>query len=102
RGKPYTQLRFGTPGPYRLVRHPLYLGFVCAFWATPHMTVTHLVFALATTMYILVAIQLEEHDLLREHGESYAAYRRNVPMLLPLGRRGDEAPAKTAKALTGG
>jgi methanethiol S-methyltransferase len=100
RGKPYSRLVFGTPGPYRLVRHPLYLGFVCAFWATPHMTVTHLVFALATTMYILVAIQLEEHDLLGEHGESYAAYRRSVPMLLPLGRRGrqgaDETPAASA------
>ena len=87
RGRPYTHVHFGTPGPYRLVRHPLYLGFLLAFWATPHMTVTHLVFALSTTMYILVAIQLEEHDLLKEYGDSYAAYRRSVPMLLPLGRR---------------
>jgi len=86
-GRPYSRLSFGTPGPYRLVRHPLYLGFVCAFWATPHMTVTHLVFAVVTTAYILVAIQLEERDLVREHGESYLAYRRSVPMLLPLGRR---------------
>jgi len=98
RGKPYTQLHFGTPGPYRLVRHPLYLGFLCAFWATPHMTVTHLVFALVTTMYILVAIQLEERDLLHEHGEAYAAYRRSVPMLLPVGRRGGAEPDETRLA----
>lgn len=101
-GKPYSRLGFGTPGPYRLVRHPLYFGFVCAFWATPHMTVTHLVFALVTTAYILVAIQLEERDLLREHGEAYASYRRGVPMLLPLGRRGASAAAKAAKAVAGG
>ncbi|HXT21722.1 MAG TPA: isoprenylcysteine carboxylmethyltransferase family protein [Thermoanaerobaculia bacterium] len=98
RGRPYTHVHFGTPGPYRLVRHPLYLGFLLAFWATPHMTVTHLVFALSTTMYILVAIQLEEHDLLKEHGETYGAYRRSVPMLLPLGRRGGAGRAETAVA----
>ena len=98
RGEPYTKLHFGTPGPYRLVRHPLYLGFLLAFWATPHMTVTHLVFAAVTTAYILVAIQLEERDLLREHGESYAAYRRSVPMLLPSRRRagGGERPSAAA------
>jgi len=85
--KPYTQLRFGTPVLYRLVRHPLYLGFILGFWATPVMTVAHLVFALATTAYILIAIQLEERDLMAAHPE-YAEYRRHVPMIIPfIGRR---------------
>lgn len=81
-GKPYTQLEFGTPLFYRHVRHPLYVGWFFAFWATPQMTVTHMVFALATTAYILVAIQLEERDLIAAHPE-YAEYRRRVPMLIP-------------------
>jgi protein-S-isoprenylcysteine O-methyltransferase Ste14 len=85
-GRPYTGLAFVTPGPYRLIRHPLYAGWLFAFWATPTMTVAHLVFAVATTAYILVAIQLEESDLLREHGSRYEQYRRRVPMLLPLRR----------------
>jgi protein-S-isoprenylcysteine O-methyltransferase Ste14 len=96
--KPYTQLRFGTPVLYRLVRHPLYLGFILGFWATPVMTVAHLVFALATTGYILIAIQLEEHDLMNAHPE-YAEYRRKVPMLIPfLGRRKDREAATAAAA----
>jgi protein-S-isoprenylcysteine O-methyltransferase Ste14 len=82
-GKEYTSLKFGTPGPYRYVRHPLYVGWLLAFWATPTMTATHLVFALLTTAYILIAIHFEERDLLAAHGEEYAVYRRQVPMLLP-------------------
>lgn len=82
RGRPYTPLRFRTPGPYRMVRHPLYLGWLFAFWATPTMTVAHLVFALLTTAYIFVAIQFEEKDLVDTLPE-YAGYRRRVPMIFP-------------------
>lgn len=81
-GKPYSPLPFKTPGPYNWVRHPLYVGWFFAFWATPTMTITHLVFALLTSMYILVAIQLEERDLFNAHPE-YAGYRDRVPMLIP-------------------
>ncbi len=83
RSKPYTPLKFGTPGPYKLVRHPLYVGWLFAFWATPSMTVTHLVFALATTGYILLAIQLEERDLVAQLGAPYSDYRKRVPMIIP-------------------
>lgn len=82
-GRPYEPLRFATPGPYRMVRHPLYLGWFFSFWMTPTMTLAHLVFAVMTTAYILVAIQLEERDLVREHGPLYEDYRRRVPMILP-------------------
>ena len=80
-------LRFVTPGPYRLVRHPLYVGWLFAFWMTPLMTFAHLLFSVATTAYILVAIQLEERDLVREFGDTYEEYRRSVPMLIPFFRR---------------
>ncbi len=86
RGVPYTPLRFRTPGLYRIVRHPLYVGWLLVFWSAPLMTVAHLVFAIATTAYILLAIQFEERDLIRFHAE-YAEYRDRVPMILPFGPR---------------
>ncbi len=88
RGKPYSPVPFCTPWLYRQVRHPLYVGWLMIFWATPTMTVAHLVFAIMTTAYILVAIRFEEHDLITEHPE-YADYRRRVPMLIPFTKRGD-------------
>ena len=86
-GRPYTQLKFGTPILYRHVRHPLYLGWLFAFWGTPTMTVAHLVFAIATTAYIFVAIQLEEKDLVDAHGDQYRRYKQTVPMIIPIGRK---------------
>lgn len=97
RGRPYTPVSFRTPLPYRYVRHPLYFGFLIAFWSTPSMTLAHLVFALGTTAYIVLAIQFEEHDLVAEHGAAYEAYRRTVPMLLPGRRRTRAAPATSAR-----
>jgi protein-S-isoprenylcysteine O-methyltransferase Ste14 len=82
RGKPYTSMSFRTPWLYRQVRHPLYVGWLMIFWATPTMTAAHLLFAVMTTAYILVAIQLEERDLVDAHPE-YRDYRRQVPMLIP-------------------
>jgi methanethiol S-methyltransferase len=90
-GKPYRPLPFKTPMLYRIVRHPLYVGLLLAFWSTPIMTLTHLVFAIATTAYILIAIQLEERDLLAEHPE-YARYRKRVPMLVPFLKRRHRHP----------
>ncbi len=88
RGKEYAPLEFKATGFYKLVRHPLMVGWITAFWATPQMTVGHLVFAIGTTAYILIAIQIEERDLLRFHGESYEKYRRSVSMLLPFRKKG--------------
>ena len=88
RGRPYTHLRFVTPGPYRHIRHPLYVGWMTAFWATPTMTAAHLVFAAGLTAYIVIAIVYEERDLVAHHGPDYAEYRRRTPMFIPRLRRG--------------
>jgi protein-S-isoprenylcysteine O-methyltransferase Ste14 len=85
-GRDYTHLPFSITLFYRIVRHPLMLGFVIAFWATPDMSTTHLLFALMSTGYILVALQLEERDLIAAHGDDYREYRKRVPMLVPLPR----------------
>ena len=95
RGREYTSLNFVTPGPYRLIRHPLYLGWLFAFWATPTMTVTHLLFAVMTTAYIFVAIQLEERDLIEAHPQ-YAEYKRRVPMMIPMPTKRARGAMRTA------
>lgn len=98
-GRTYTEIGFRTPGPYRYVRHPLYVGWLLMFWAAPVMTSAHLVFAIATTAYILVAIQLEERDLVRAHQE-YAEYRLEVPMILPVGSGKRKGSAAVRQATT--
>ncbi|MCW5573427.1 MAG: hypothetical protein KIT37_10400 [Steroidobacteraceae bacterium] len=85
-GRPYQPLKFVTPAPYRLVRHPLYVGWLFVFWSIPDMSATHLLFAVMTTGYILIAIRFEERDLVVAHPE-YAEYRRRVPMLVPFTKR---------------
>ena len=98
--KPYTAVPFRSPWLYQQVRHPLYVGWLMIFWATPTMTVSHLAFALMTTAYILVAIKYEERDLLEEHPE-YAEYRQRVPMMIPFRRVARVARPMASKRVGG-
>ncbi len=98
RGRKMPHAPFQVRSLYRVVRHPLMLGFFVAFWSTPHMSASRLLFAGIVTAYVLVAIQLEERDLVAEHGDSYRSYRRDVPMILPRPIR-PVAPAVRATAL---
>ena len=83
RGMPYRPVGFRAPAFYKYLRHPIMLGFLIAFWATPDMTFGHLLFAIATSGYILIALQLEERDLVRLHGDDYQRYQQRVGMLFP-------------------
>lgn len=87
RGKKYEPLAFRIPIFYRFVRHPLYLGFLIAFWSTPVMTVAHLFFAAITTGYILTAIRFEEKDLITHYGEKYLNYKKWVPKIIPFAKK---------------
>lgn len=101
-GRSMPEAAFRTPGLYKLVRHPIYLGFMIAFWATPVMSQGHLLFAAVTTAYILIGIMLEERDLIALFGDDYRRYRERVAMLLPLWRTGAQPPRSLASPPTHG
>ena len=82
-GQPYSQLPFRTPFFYKYVRHPLYLGWMIAFWAAPVMTIAHLLFAAICTGYMLAAIRFEERDLIQVFGDKYIQYKQAAPMIIP-------------------
>jgi protein-S-isoprenylcysteine O-methyltransferase Ste14 len=100
RAKAYRSIPFRVPFLYRSVRHPLYVGWMASFWASPTMTVGHLLFAITLTAYMLIAVRFEERDLVEFHGERYAAYRRQVPGFIPrLGRRGAPTAERPSEEL---
>jgi protein-S-isoprenylcysteine O-methyltransferase Ste14 len=99
-GKKMPPAQFRTPGFYKLVRHPIYFGFLVAFWATPTMTQAHLLFAVVTTAYILVGIMLEERDLTADFGDDYRSYRQRVSMLVPFWRKAPTSGSITRERTT--
>lgn len=100
RGEEITPLQFRTPWLYAWVRHPLYIGWAIAFWATPTMTLGHLLFAIGLTAYMLIAVQFEERDLIAHFGDDYATYRQRVGMFVPKLRTTQERVANLAPRKT--
>lgn len=101
RREAYTHPGFKVTYFYRFVRHPLYSGFLLAFWATPHMTLGHLLFSVATTGYIFIGVFLEERDLAAHHGSTFEQYRREVPMIVPVPGRATKHGTRHASQASG-